>query len=417
MNDQTKIESTLHQRAGLSTDPVPTALYTDPHHFELERERIFGRAWLKVGRIEQIPQAGDFFLKEIAIRKTSVIINRTKSGQIKAFYNTCSHRGNEVVHDREGRASRFTCRYHSWTYNNSGELIGVPDQDGFAGLDRKKCGLTPIACDVWDGWIFINFQPSPEVTLAEFLGPFGEAFAGVPYPHADNTLVMRGIVEANWKTVGDNFSEPYHIFSIHPRTLAPVYAGKDNPNSRPLSVNLHGAHRMIGLWLNTDFVPPKEARVNNWLFPPGQTVTGTRKAGEEAQLSKHPHVNPDNCEQWSSDVNWIFPNWHIQISDTRFWTHEFWPLSPTKTLWEGRFYQPTPTTPRERLQMEHFTAQITDAFLEDLANIESTQRGMASGAKSFLQLHEGEILIRHSLQQVDKWTRSATAREALALDT
>lgn len=414
MNQETKLEPLLTEAVGLPTGPVPAALYTDSEQFERERERIFGRAWLKVGRVEQIPEAGDFFVKEIAVRHASVIITRAKDGGVRAFHNTCSHRGNQVVLASQGRASRFTCRYHSWTYRNTGELIGVPDESGFVDLDKKKCGLTPIACDTWDGWIFINFQTAPEVSLKEFLGSFGEALGGIPYPHAENCMIMRGVIKANWKTVGDNFSEPYHIASIHPQTLAPVYSGKSNPGARPVSANLHGPHRAIGTWLNTDYVPSSNARFAAWLYTTAQTMTGTRQEGQANQLCDHPHINPSNSEQWASDVNWIFPNWHLQVSANRFWTHEFWPIEPGLSMWEGRFYQPKPATLRERLQLEHFCSMIADTFLEDLANIESTQRGMASGAKSFLHLHEAEILIRHSLQQVDKWVKAASVAEALA---
>ncbi|PHQ64335.1 MAG: hypothetical protein COC10_01430 [Sphingobium sp.] len=124
-------------------------------------------------------------------------------------------------------------------------------------------------------------------------------------------------------------------------------------------------------------------------------------------------VNPTKRGGWSSDINWVFPNWHIQITASRFWTHEFWPRTHNSSSWEARFYQPKVTTVRERLQLEHFTATIADAFLEDLANIESTQSGMECGAKSFVYLHESEILIRHPLEKVQKWTHAACVDEAL----
>jgi len=414
MNAPKNIKPSLTQSCGLGTGTVPTRLYTDPAQYALERERIFRRAWLKVGRIEQLPKAGDFFVKDIAIADASILITRTKSGTLKAFHNVCSHRGNQVVLSAEGHASRFTCRYHSWTYKNSGELVGVPDETGFFDLDKKKCGLTPVAIDVWEGWIFVNLQPVPEVTLKEFLGPFGEAFSGVDYPHADNAIIMRGEFKANWKAVADAFSEAYHISSIHPRTFAPIYAGTDNPCSRPVSANVYGAHRSFSTWLNLGYQPGKKANVERWLYPEVSTLTGTRQEGQVNPLTEHPAINPSKSETWASDVNWIFPNWHIQISANRFWSHEFWPTSVNTTIWEGRFYQPAPQSVRERIQLEHFTAQMADGMLEDLSNIESTQRGMASGAKSHVYLQDGEIAIRHQLEQVVKWTEAATVADALA---
>jgi glycine betaine catabolism A len=414
MNEQTRVTQRLADLVGVSTGPMPTYLYTDPAHFERERERIFRRAWLMVGREERIARTGQFFVKDLAIVGASALITRTKSGRIRAFHNTCSHRGNNVVLEKEGSASRFTCRYHSWTYDNQGALIGVPDEGGFFDFDKKKCGLTPIACDVWDGWIFVNMQPEPEVTLLEFLGDFGTEFADIPYPHAENCLVLTGEIDANWKCLADNFSEFYHIFSIHPKTLAPVYAGRDNPCSRPIDAGAFGAHRSLSGWLNTGYQASDSATVVRWLYPPNQTITGTQQEGETTPLSRHPRVNPSKRGDWSSDVNWVFPNWHIQISASRFWTHEFWPRTPNTSSWEARFYQPKPATVRERLQLEHFVAGISDTFLEDLANIESTQRGMESGAKPFVQLHESEVLIRHSLEQVAKWAEASSVADALS---
>lgn len=414
MNEQSRVNPRLADLVGVSTEPMPTKLYTDPAHYELERTHIFQRAWLMVGRVERIAEPGQYFVKDLSALSVSALITRTQKGDIKAFHNVCSHRGNNVVQTPEGKASRFTCRYHSWTYDNQGALVGVPDASGFFDLDKKKCGLTPIACDVWDGWIFINLQPKPEITLAEFLGSFGHEFANIPYPHADNCLVLTGEIKANWKCLADNFSEFYHIFSIHPKTLAPVYAGRENPCSRPIDASAYGSHRSVSGWLNTSYQPPEKALVVRWLYPQNQTITGTQKEGETTSLAAHPRVNPSKRSDWSSDVNWIFPNWHIQISANRFWTHEFWPRSLNSSSWEARFYQPQPTTVRERLQLEHFVASISDTFLEDLANIESTQRGMESGAKSFVHLHESEILIRHSLEQVTKWTAAITAKDAIA---
>ncbi len=413
MNEISKLSPRLADLVGVSTGTMPASLYTDPAQYELERDRIFRRAWLIAGREERIAEAGQFFVKEIAAVGASIIVTRTKGGEVRAFHNVCSHRGNHVVLDKEGKQSRFTCRYHSWTYKNTGELIGVPDESGFFDFDKKKCGLTPVACETWDGWIFINLQQAPEVGLKEFLGSFGELFAGIPYPHADNCLIMTGEIKANWKCLADNFSEFYHVHAIHPKTLALVYAGKENPCSRPIDAGAFGPHRSVAGWLNTGYQPPKNWKVAHWLYPANQTVTGTQQVGVANPLTEHRRVNPTKRGDWSSDINWVFPNWHIQISASRFWTHEFWPRTHNSSSWEARFYQPKATTVRERLQLEHFTATIADAFLEDLANIESTQSGMECGAKSFVYLHESEILVRHSLEQVRKWTQATTVGEAL----
>ncbi|WP_322062680.1 aromatic ring-hydroxylating dioxygenase subunit alpha [Paraburkholderia sp. J63] len=414
MNHPNELSAHLTESAGLNTEAMPVSLYTDPAQYEIERERIFRRAWLMVGRIERIPNRGDFFVKEVAVLKASVIIAHSEDGKIRAFHNVCAHRANIVEHRPSGNAKRFVCRYHSWSYDNSGELSRVPDEPGFFHLDKKKCGLTPVTVELWDGWIFINMAPKPEVTLQEFLGPMGEALAGIDYPDPDHALVLRGEFRANWKAVAENFSEAYHISSIHPKTLGPVYAGPLNPFSRPISANVYGAHRSMSTWLNPAAAPFANAKVAQWLFTADHSVTGTRKEGQTNPIVEHGAINPTKSDRWASDVNWFFPNWHLQISANQFWTHEFWPTSATSTVWEARFYFKKPATVRERLQREHFTSHITDTMLEDLGNIESMQRGMESGARSFIHFNESEILCRHGLEQVVKWSAATSARDALA---
>jgi Rieske 2Fe-2S family protein len=414
MNHPNEFKPSLTESVGLNTGTIPTSIYTDPAQFEIERERVFRRAWLMVGRVERIPKPGDFFVKELAIFKASIIVAHSEDGKIRAFHNVCAHRANVVEHRASGNAKRFVCRYHSWGYNNSGELAHVPDESGFFGLDKKKCGLTPVTLEVWEGWIFINMAPAPEVSLQEFLGPMADAMTGIEYQNPDHPIVLGGEFKANWKAVAENFSEAYHIASIHPKTLGPVYTGQPNPFSRPISANLYGAHRSLSLWLNPAAQPFAKSKVAQWLFPANHSVTGTRQEGQTNSVVEHKGVNPTKHEHWSSDVNWFFPNWHLQISANQFWTHEFWPTSATTTVWEARFYNKKAKTVRERLQLEHFTSHITDTMLEDLGNIESMQVGMESGAKSFVYFNESEILCRHGAEQVIKWSSSSTAKDALA---
>ncbi len=413
MDELRKIE-TLTEAAGLATTPLSAESYRSAAFYDLERERIFRRAWLVMGRVEAIPQPGDYFVKTIEVLDASLILTRTKDGAIRGFHNVCSHRQNQLVPGETGNANRFVCRYHSWTYRNDGELIAVPDEARFFDLDKKKCGLTPVAVEVWEGWIFANLTPEPEVSLAEFLGDFGTSHRDLPYPNPERALVLTGEFQANWKTVADAFSEAYHIRTIHAKTLAPVYTGAANPYGRPISAEVYGPHRSLSTWVNPEFAPPERALVEKWLYPQARTVTGTGKTEETNRVAMHPAVNPTKSPEWASDVKWLFPNFHIHVSATMFWTHQFWPTGPRTARWEGRFYMPVARTARERLQQEHYVSHMTDIMLEDVMNIESTQRGMNSGAKDLLHIQDGEIMVRHSLQQVERWAKAATVREALA---
>ena len=81
----------------------------------------------------------------------------------------------KLVWDRKGRGGKFSCPYHAWLYDAEGALVNIPDEGCFAHVDKQESGLTPIHCDIWEGFIFVNLDPSPAQTLKEFLGPGARA--------------------------------------------------------------------------------------------------------------------------------------------------------------------------------------------------------------------------------------------------
>ncbi|MGQ0699613.1 MAG: aromatic ring-hydroxylating oxygenase subunit alpha [Panacagrimonas sp.] len=402
--------------AGLSTGPVSVEPYRSPEFFERERERVFKRAWLFAGRVEQLPESDSYFVKEILICKASVLITRGKNGKVQAFHNVCSHRGNLVVNSPCGRAERHVCRYHNWAYgNNDGQLLGIPDQKHFFDVDKKSLGLTPVACDVWEGFIFVNFQKKPEVSLAEFLGPFGTTYAGIPYFNLDETIVIQADFKANWKLIADAFAEPYHVPSLHPATLAPGFAHpEDNRYARPLSARAHGIHRHFSAYGNPNYVPAPTSKVESLVYiqDTGGVLGGDASENAKA-LTDHPAINPTKNPNWSADVTWIFPNFNIDYSTGGFWTHEFWPVAYNRTQWTLKVFIPKTSSIRHRLQLEHYACRWAEVVLEDVTNCERIQQGMESGAKDFMNLQDAEMLIRHNLHVLDKWVKADTVAEAL----
>lgn len=216
------MRSNFTQAAGLDTGPVSLEPYRSQKHFELEREKIFRRTWLIMGRTEDVPNVGDYIVKEVEICGASILITHGAGGAIRAFHNVCSHRGNLVVWDEKGsRKTMFRCPYHAWTYGNDGKLIGVTDEKMFFGVDKKKCGLNTIQCETWDGWIFINLNPENTVSLKDYLGAMGEFLSDIPYPNAHRSVKIRAHLKCNWKFLVDAFSESYHIPVLHSKTIGP----------------------------------------------------------------------------------------------------------------------------------------------------------------------------------------------------
>src|SRR6476646_1174166 len=146
----------------LGTAPVSYEDSISPEHYELARKAIFGRSWLNVGRVEQLPKAGSYFTKEISAARTSVILVRGGDGEVRAFYNMCRHRGNKLVwndfpqEETKGVCRQFTCKYHAWRYDLEGALTYVQQESEFFDVDKDEYGLRPVHCDVWNGFIFVN---------------------------------------------------------------------------------------------------------------------------------------------------------------------------------------------------------------------------------------------------------------------
>src|SRR5262249_41942576 len=143
----------------LGTDPVPIEPCLSQDYFERERDQIFRRVWLKVGRDDEIPEPGDYFVKDVAMTNSSLLVVRGKDGTVRSFHNVCTHRANKVVRDCRGHSNGFVCGFHGWSYSLTGDLTHVPDEDQFFDLKKSDCGLTAIATEVWEGFIFVNLDP------------------------------------------------------------------------------------------------------------------------------------------------------------------------------------------------------------------------------------------------------------------
>ena len=190
---------------------LPGVVYKDPDVYELEVRHIVLKAWHYVGHQSMVPERGDYFLFEIA--GESVIVVRDGEGGINAFMNVCRHRGSRICDAASGRESRFTCRYHGWTYGLDGSLKAAARMP--AGTDRSKLGLRRLHARVFEGLVFVNFADDPpdfaplERDLKPAVRPYGLATAKVA--HRQNYPIR-----SNWKLAVENYCECYHCQPAHP---------------------------------------------------------------------------------------------------------------------------------------------------------------------------------------------------------
>jgi phenylpropionate dioxygenase-like ring-hydroxylating dioxygenase large terminal subunit len=199
----------------LEAETMPAFTYTSPEFYQREVERIWRKTWNFVGSADQIRNNGDYFTLNFAAVPTIVL--RDHDGKIRAFANTCRHRGSELL-EGKGNCKLIVCPYHSWTYDMSGNLRGTPEMDKTLNFNKTDYGLIPIAIDTWGNFLFINFDKNPE-PLKKHLGDLPEKLA--PYRLENMALARRKAFEmdCNWKLFVENAKESYHIGTVHRATI------------------------------------------------------------------------------------------------------------------------------------------------------------------------------------------------------
>lgn len=192
--------------------------YYSRETMELEWQRLWTRVWNMVGLVSDLAEVGDYFRCEVG--RESFIVVRSSKNQIKAFYNVCPHRGNQVVYNEFGSTSNFVCAFHSWKFGLDGALKSITNEEMFPKkLICDRPGLSEVKVDTWAGMVFLNMDPKAE-DLRTYLGVLPEHFA--PY-HLEKYRVLKDVVQewdANWKTAVDAFSESYHSHVVHPQQNA-----------------------------------------------------------------------------------------------------------------------------------------------------------------------------------------------------
>jgi len=196
-------------RRGFSLDNF---FYQSGRVYQRELERLLFRSWVYAAHISELPNVGDFVLFELA--DDSIIISKDRAGKIHALHNICRHRGSRVCQKESGNSSTFTCPYHGWVYENDGKLRAPRESASYKELDTKNYGLKPIAVEIFEGLIFINFNScadSFQTSLTQVgaqLGAYDLARAKIAHQETYR-------ISANWKLCLENYLECYHCASSH----------------------------------------------------------------------------------------------------------------------------------------------------------------------------------------------------------
>lgn len=349
---------------------IPAGRYVDPDFLRLERDFLWRRSWLYACHLDELPDPGSY----LVWRKTGtpILIVRGKDDVIRAFYNTCRHRGAPLAKERCGKADGFVCGYHGWTYSLDGRLLNLRDKRDFVDLDMAHRHLIPVRCERFYNWIFINEDADAE-PLLEHVAPFGEYFA--QFQPAEWRLVASEAfdVKCNVKVLMDAFLEVYHLKSIHQSTVDRFL------DHRGTTIALYRRGHSL-------MVTPN--RRPDWQDP---GTRGMRRIETATEVSSrnNPSFN-------------FFPNLVTPVDPTGCPFLLFWPTSNTtmriECIWFAPDWGPGPLDPLWETRIKNFD-RILD---EDLQFAEQIQESVMSPGFRGMPLNYQERRIYHWHEELDR---------------
>ncbi len=258
---------------------LPPAAYTDPAFHDFEMKAVFESEWVCVGRVDQVPEPGDYFT--ITVLNEPLIVTRNTEGEIRVMSSVCQHRGMcvtapaerpkeewlELPPETQGNTKRFKCPYHWWVYDLDGRLIAAPEMNRTEGFVKSDIQLPNVRVETWLGFIFINLDGNAE-PLAPRLGPLEEFLSNWHFEEMV-TVDPENVEDLpfNWKIMVENFMEGYHPDRLH--TIIHDFAPSSTINYAPYERGMdymYGHHPTMGP--EGGFNALQKA-----LFPPIETLT------------------------------------------------------------------------------------------------------------------------------------------------
>jgi nitrite reductase/ring-hydroxylating ferredoxin subunit len=200
---------------------IDASAYCDKQEFAREHRRLFRELPLLVCLSQDLREPGSFRLYEDT--GVPIFVTRGKDGQVRAFLNVCAHRGGRVVRESCGKASRFTCRYHGWTYDSLGKVVGVPSEAFFCDKLEKSSALTQCPAEERHGIVFVQATPGGEMDLDAHLGSFGEELKRLNFAQSEPVMEQKFHSTSNWKYAMDTYLESYHLPTLHRDTFAHIF--------------------------------------------------------------------------------------------------------------------------------------------------------------------------------------------------
>jgi Rieske 2Fe-2S family protein len=351
---------------------LPAYYYTSEELLEEEKEKLFFKDWLVVGRVEEFANPGDY--RAIDLVGEPVVICRNKDNELKAFSNICRHRGVALV-SGQGNTRVFPCPYHAWTYDLNGKLLSASRPQGVATFDTKECQLPSIRLDTWGGFVFINFDPDSP-SLKEYLDADGYQTSVAYIKPEDMVLVDTYTydIDCNWKLIPENLADVYHVEVIHKST----FGGATYDTSRAikeLTLTKYGWHK--------------------------EYVSGTMAPDAELLFGPAPWLANHEKGKLFAFSAFLRPNFYLFARADMIQPWVAYPLSATKTRVTGWTCLPKefvgkPAFNEKVKILADFARKFGD---EDAELMRAMQKGLTSRYFDRGPMHELEKIIHHRINR------------------
>lgn len=262
-------------------DSVHRSVYTDPHIFDLEMERVFGRAWLYLAHESEVPLPGDYVVRHMGTQ--AVILTRNKAGGIDTIFNRCTHRGSTLCAFAKGSAPHgHQCPYHGWMFNSDGTVRFIPHPGNYDGaLDKTDFAIAAVRTEIYRGFIFGNLTGDAAGPLLDFLGHMKSSIDDLVDRSPTGQIEvgryqLRHYYRANWKMTFENLNDTIHPGFAHSASVISARAvqaeigqqpivptvGMMLANGKPIQffqdidmVTVPGGHSYIGGHMGADYTP------------------------------------------------------------------------------------------------------------------------------------------------------------------
>ena len=201
----------------------PVSMFQSQEQYDLEQKKVFRRLPMPVTVSLMLPEPGSVVAHNDY--GVPIVMTRDKQGKVRAFLNSCQHKGALLIEDCEShKTGRLSCPYHAWTYGLDGQLIGVPRQETFANFDKASRNLKELPCAEIGGVIWVILDPKAEPDFSSIPAQIKEDLdkLGMAEQHLYGRRTFD--VAANWKLVLEPFLEAYHVQRLHAATVGPLFA-------------------------------------------------------------------------------------------------------------------------------------------------------------------------------------------------